>query len=81
MKTILITGVNGFLGSHLAKRLTSNYIIIGLEYTLHNLFRIKDSLFKIYATSCPDWVELFEENTVNIIIHTATSYGRNNEEV
>jgi len=41
MKTILITGINGFLGSHLAKALSSEYNIIGLEYSIENLFRVR----------------------------------------
>ena len=29
-KTVLITGVNGFIGSHVARRLTKDYQIVGL---------------------------------------------------
>ena len=43
MKTILITGINGFLGSHLAKGLSKDYKIVGLEYSVRNLFRLKMS--------------------------------------
>ena len=81
MKTILITGINGYLGSHLAKFLSVNYNIIGLEYSLENLFRIKDNDFKVYSVEngIPD--KLFTEQTIDIIIHTATFYGRENEAV
>ena len=48
MKTILITGINGFLGSHLAKTLSEKYNIIGLEYSLENLFRIAECNYKVY---------------------------------
>jgi CDP-paratose synthetase len=81
MKTILITGINGFLGSHLAKRLCLNYNIIGLEYSLQNLFRLENIDFKIYDTKTDNWLNLFEENKIDIVIHTATFYGRNNEDI
>ena len=81
MKTILITGINGFLGNLLAKRLTDKHNIIGLEYSLDNLFRIEDHSFKVYSTDNINWVQLFKENTIDIIIHTATFYGRNNEDL
>lgn len=78
---ILITGINGYLGSNLAKSLDENYNIIGLEYSLHNLSRIKEYNFKIYSVEngIPD--DLFEGNDIDIIIHTATFYGRKNESV
>lgn len=81
MKTILITGINGYLGSHLAKAFKNDYKIIGLEYTLNNLFRLQDENFKIYSVEngIPD--QLFNENAIDIIIHTATFYGRKNEKV
>ena len=81
MKTILITGINGYLGSHLAKFLSVNYNIIGLEYSLENLFRIKDNDFKVYSVEngIPD--KLFAEQTIDAIIHTATFYGRQDESV
>lgn len=50
MKTILITGINGFLGSHLAKALSADYNIVGLEYSLENLFRMEGSNIKIYSS-------------------------------
>ncbi|MDK2977665.1 MAG: hypothetical protein PWP52_379 [Bacteroidales bacterium] len=78
---ILITGINGYLGSSLAKSLHENYNIIGLEYSLHNLNRINDYNFNVYSVEngIPD--ELFVENKIDIIIHTATFYGRQNESV
>lgn len=80
MKTILITGINGFLGSHLAKALSIEYHIVGIEYSLGNLFRITDCNFKIYSAKdgIPDVV--FTEQTIDIVLHTATFYGKNNED-
>lgn len=81
MKTILITGINGYLGSHLAKALSADYTIIGLEYSLENLFRIKDHHFKVYSVENGVPEQLFTDQTVDVIIHTATFYGRQNEPV
>jgi CDP-paratose synthetase len=79
MKTILITGINGYLGSTLAKRYAKEYEIIGLEYDTTDLFRLKDEQFEVFASKdgIPD--ELFQKYKIDGIIHTATFYGRNNE--
>jgi nucleoside-diphosphate-sugar epimerase len=81
MKNILITGINGYLGSNLAKSLAETHNIIGLEYSLSNLSRIAEYNFKVYSVEngVPD--KLFAENKIDIIIHTATFYGRQNEAV
>ena len=62
MSTVLITGINGFLGSNLAKMLSSKFKVIGLEYSLDNLFRLNNTSFKIYSTSSSEWKKLFKEN-------------------
>jgi nucleoside-diphosphate-sugar epimerase len=79
MKTILITGINGYLGSSLAKRYSKDYKIIGLEYSLKDLFRLEGAQFEVYASKdgIPD--DLFYNHSINGIIHTATFYGRNHE--
>jgi CDP-paratose synthetase len=79
MKTILITGINGYLGSTLAKRYAKEYQIIGLEYDTVDLFRLEGEQFEVFASKdgIPD--ELFQRHTIDGIIHTATFYGRNNE--
>lgn len=79
MKTILITGINGYLGSKLAKRYSKDYEVIGLEYTTDNLFRLKNEKFEVYASENGIPEELFEKYKIDCIIHTATFYGRNNE--
>jgi len=79
MKTILITGINGYLGSKLAIALSNSFEIVGLEYNCENLYRIKDYSFKVYDCKHGIPNELFGENKIEIIVHTATFYGRNNE--
>lgn len=76
MKTILITGINGFLGSHLAKKLSHNFNIIGIEYSLDNLDRIKNCEYKVYS-SFENFENIFKENEIFAIIHAATLYRRN----
>ena len=79
MKTILITGINGYLGSNLAKRYSKKYKIVGLEYDTYDLYRIKDDQFEVFASKDGIPEELFKKYKIDIIIHTATFYGRNNE--
>jgi nucleoside-diphosphate-sugar epimerase len=77
MKNILITGINGFLGSNLAKALASEYNIIGLVYSLDNLPRIETCSYKMYSSET-DMEKIFIENKIFTIIHTATVYRRDN---
>lgn len=79
MKSLLITGINGYLGSELAKKYNKSYNIIGLEYSLENLYRIKDKTYKLYSSKDGIDDNLFKENKIDLIIHTATFYGRNSE--
>lgn len=81
MKTILITGINGYLGSHLAKTLSTECNIVGLEYSLENLFRIKDLNYKVYSVENGVPEGIFIEQDIDIIIHAATFYGHANEAV
>ncbi len=77
-KKILITGINGFLGSHLSKSLSQKYEIIGLEYDLNNLFRVKEQSYKIYSSK-EDLETIFKEHSIISIIHAATVYRSNDE--
>ena len=80
-KTILITGINGFLGSHLAKHLKSNFEVIGLEYSLENLHRIASENFKEYSTNDTILETIFKENEFYAVIHVATVYKRQYEPI
>ena len=79
MKTILITGINGYLGSILAKRYSKKYNIVGLEYDLKDLFRLDGFNFKVYPSCNGISDEIFQTHKIDCIIHTATLYGKNNE--
>tara|TARA_R110002096_G_scaffold436018_1_gene665131 strand:- start:11223 stop:12095 length:873 start_codon:yes stop_codon:yes gene_type:complete len=73
-KKILITGINGFLGSHLAKGLSEDYDIIGLVSNVNNTHRIKKYNFNLLESTDENIINLFKENTFFSVIHTATVY-------
>ena len=82
-KRILITGVTGFLGSYLAKRLLSvGYEVVALKRKSSPLRRVESisSNITFFDVEDLDYDDLFFKcGKINTIIHTATCYGRNNE--
>lgn len=79
MKTILITGVNGFLGSEIAKKLIGSFEVIGLEHPLSDLKRIKELNIKVYSSD--NIVDtIFSEKKVWAVLHVATLYRRSRNE-
>ena len=80
-RKILITGINGFLGSHLAKKLKSSFDVIGLEYSLDNLHRIDSDNFKVYTTKVTSLEKIFEENNFYSVIHAATIYRKKEDPI
>lgn len=80
-KKILITGINGFLGSHLAKHLKTSFEVIGLEYSLDNLHRINSDIFKVYTTKITSLEIIFKENNFHSVIHAATIYRRKEDPI
>ncbi|WP_413385406.1 NAD-dependent epimerase/dehydratase family protein [Bacillus velezensis] len=77
---ILLTGATGFLGNNLLKKLTEieNITIILLLRKTSNLDKIKKFNFKINKVYYnEEGIEkIFFENNIDVIIHTATTYGR-----
>lgn len=83
-KTILLTGSTGFLGSHILKKLLGiNYKMIILKRSFSNTFRIENDLknLKIYNLDEINLEKIFEENEVDMVLHTATQYGRKQESI
>jgi nucleoside-diphosphate-sugar epimerase len=85
MKRILLTGVTGFLGSHLAKALlAAGHEVIALKRKSSSLHRVESVISDIdfFDTEELDFDQLFRDcGKIDTIIHTATCYGRNNESV
>lgn len=84
-KRILITGVTGFLGSHLAKALLADgYEVVALKRKSSLLGRVESIVSEIifFDIEGLDFDQLFRDcGKIDTIIHTATCYGRNNESV
>jgi nucleoside-diphosphate-sugar epimerase len=84
-KKIVLTGITGFLGSHLARALISEgYKVIGLKRSFSSLHRLSGVLneLTLIDVECADYDAIFHDHgEVDTILHTATNYGRNNETV
>lgn len=81
-KKILLTGATGFLGSHLLESFISNGIEVAiLIRSTSDVWRISHLLqkVKVYNTDEIKLKVIFEEFKPEIIVHTACSYGRKNE--
>lgn len=85
MKTILITGTTGYLGTRLACHfLQKNYKIIALYLNENEKFHCSleySKNVKRYYLNKSSIKNIFDENKIDIVIHTATLYGRNNENI
>ena len=75
-RTILITGINGYLGSNLAKHLSHDFQILGLENAFSNLGRIKNENYQVWRVEDKIPHEPFRKFRVELVIHTATFYGK-----
>lgn len=83
-KTVLLTGATGFLGSFILEGLLRNsYNVIILKRSFSNIWRISDLLKEIisYDIDIDKIEKVFAENKVDIVINTATNYGRNSESI
>lgn len=79
MVNILLTGATGFLGSSLLKKLILGpYKVIIIKRSFSNTSRIDECLphIKYYNLDEIDIKDVFLENSIDVIIHTATDYGR-----
>lgn len=77
IKTILLTGATGFIGSHLLKRLLSeNYKLIILKRSTSNIWRIKELIKEtsFYDIDTNSLQNAFQENKIDCVIHAATAY-------
>jgi nucleoside-diphosphate-sugar epimerase len=84
-KIILLTGVTGFLGSYLAKALLSDgHEVVGLKRESSSILRIESivSEIRLFNIEGLNFDCFFQDcGKIDVIIHTATCYGRNGESV
>ena len=82
MKTILLTGATGFLGSHLLSYLANfnDIKIVALKRSFSNLGKIKTILSKpnciFFDIDKIPINTIFQSNHIDAIVHCATEYGR-----
>ncbi len=79
METVLLTGATGFLGSHLLEGLVrDNYNVIILKRSFSDTRRIGHILDKVrtYDVDKGSLENVFDENKIDAVIHTATTYGK-----
>lgn len=82
MRTLIVlTGATGFLGSNLlGKLLADGYEVAAIVRTNSSLARIEKWIghgnIKLYNIEKTNPRSIFEENQVDVIVHTATEYGR-----
>ena len=83
-KTILLTGATGFLGCHLLEALLkADYRVVILKRSFSDTWRIKHLLDRVsvYDIDHTPVNRAFEDTKIDVVIHTAASYGRNNDSV
>lgn len=81
-KTVLVTGLTGFIGSHLLEKLVEKgYQIIGIRRKNSNTWRIKKLENKVqwFGTSQSQIDKAFSENRITAVMHLAAKYIKNNE--
>jgi CDP-paratose synthetase len=82
LKTILLTGATGFLGSHILRSLlVDGYQVIIVKRKESEITRIEDIINQtiVYNIDKTSPISIFKSHIIDAIIHTATSYGRDNE--
>lgn len=82
-KKILITGATGYLGSSLAKSLVSDFDIVVLKRKKSNVQRIESILSRLTVIDIENtqFCDLFQKETFYGVIHCATNYGRDENDL
>ena len=87
MTSILLTGATGFLGSHLLATILNEtkYDVVVLKRSFSRTVRINKLMnsnrVKVYDIDFIKINSVFNENNIEIIIHCATNYGRDNSDI
>lgn len=80
MKTILLTGATGFIGSHLLKHLVEQqYKVVVLKRSTSDILKITNLIddIKTYDIDKEPIELAFEKNEIDAVVHLATAYGKN----
>ena len=84
-KCFLVTGATGFLGSHVVKKLLAEgQKVVILKRSFSNTKRLATELSKVKSydiDKLDDFADVFREQHIDVVIHTATCYGRQGEAV
>ena len=83
MKNILLTGATGYLGTYLAEHfLNKQYHIIALALNRSEQFKFDGHKnVSVYYLNETEIAEIFSKENIDIVIHTATLYGRCGEQI
>ncbi|WP_147589516.1 NAD-dependent epimerase/dehydratase family protein [Helicobacter canadensis] len=82
MKNILISGVNGFLGSYLARELSKEYQVVGLKRSTSDICRLENIENLILCDIDKVGLEkIFKKYKPCLVFHAAVCYGRGNEKL
>lgn len=86
IRTLLLTGATGFIGSHLTKRLLDkDYKVVILKRSTSDLWRIQECIDQygtelvMYDIDVDDVEIAFKEHTIDCVMHLATHYVKANE--
>lgn len=81
MKTILLTGATGYLGGYLSENfLNKGFKIIALALNKNEQYKFQDNILtKVYYLDKTTVKKIFDNENVDVVIHTATLYGRRQE--
>ena len=79
MKTILVTGATGSLGSKFVKRFAQTHKIVSLKRTTSSLRRLDSVKSNIFFVDIDKqgWEEELDKHSVDMVFHLATNYGQN----